>query len=88
MEVYSAGTLKVSKRIWAAVSRFARGLRGGSVRRTGCCYYKDSQSAKLWWPFVVWVTEEILCAAIPLHSKSSALPDTQIAKSSPYHPNL
>ena len=36
MEVYSAGTLNVSNRIWAAVSRFALGLRGGSVSRTGC----------------------------------------------------
>ena len=47
MEVYKAGTLKVSKSIWAAVSRFARGLSGGSVRRTGCCCYVDSKSAKL-----------------------------------------
>lgn len=37
MEVYSAGTLKVSKRIWAAVSRLLLGLRGGSVNKTGCC---------------------------------------------------
>lgn len=36
MEVYKAGTLKVSKRIWAAVSRLLRGLRGGSVKSTGC----------------------------------------------------
>ena len=36
MDVYNAGTLNVSKRIWAAVSRFARGLSGGSVRSTGC----------------------------------------------------
>lgn len=47
MEVYSAGTLKFSKRIWAAVSRFARGLRGGSVRRTGCCSHENPQSAEL-----------------------------------------
>jgi len=37
IDAYSAGTLNVSKRIWAAVSRFERGLRGGSVRRIGCC---------------------------------------------------
>lgn len=37
IEVYSAGTLKVSKRICAAVSRLLRGFRGGSVRRMGCC---------------------------------------------------
>lgn len=37
MDVCSAGTLNVSKRIWAAVSRLLRGLRGGSVRSTGCC---------------------------------------------------
>ena len=36
MDVYSAGTLNVSKRIWAAVSRFDRGFSGGSVNRTGC----------------------------------------------------
>ena len=53
MEVYNAGTLKVSKRIWAAVSRFARGLRGGSVRRTGCCFQKGPRLAKLWLWFMV-----------------------------------
>lgn len=37
MDVYSAGTLKVSKRICAAVSRFCRGFSGASVIRTGCC---------------------------------------------------
>ena len=31
-----AGTLKVSNKIWAAVSRLERGFRGGSVRSTGC----------------------------------------------------
>lgn len=36
----SAGTLKVSNRIWAAVSRFDRGFRGGSVSSTGCCQTK------------------------------------------------
>lgn len=37
----SAGTLKVSNRIWAAVSRFVRGFKGGSVKSTGC--YKQGQ---------------------------------------------
>lgn len=60
MEVYSAGTLKFSKRIWAAVSRFARGLRGGSVRRTGCCSHEGPQSAELWGQFMVEVPAEIL----------------------------
>ena len=32
-----AGTLKVSKRIWAAVERLDLGFSGGSVRRIGCC---------------------------------------------------
>ena len=32
----SAGTLNVSKKISADFSRFLRGLRGASVRRTGC----------------------------------------------------
>jgi hypothetical protein len=36
MEVYNAGTLKVSNRICAAVSRLLRGLSGGSVNKTGC----------------------------------------------------
>ena len=37
MEVNKAGTLNVSKKIWAAVSRFVRGFRGASVNSTGCC---------------------------------------------------
>ena len=36
MEVKSAGTLKFSKKIWAAVSLLALGLSGASVKRTGC----------------------------------------------------
>lgn len=36
MDVCRAGTLNVSNRICAAVSRFERGLSGGSVSRTGC----------------------------------------------------
>jgi len=35
-EAYKAGTLKVSNRICAAVSRFSRGFSGGSVSSTGC----------------------------------------------------
>lgn len=37
MEMYRAGTLKVSKNTSAAFSRFLLGLSGASVRRTGCC---------------------------------------------------
>jgi hypothetical protein len=37
MEVNKAGTLKVSKKIWAAISRFFIGFRGASVNKTGCC---------------------------------------------------
>jgi hypothetical protein len=51
MDVYNAGTLNVSKRICAAVSRLLRGLSGGSVSRTGCCremkssvYCKEGQA--------------------------------------------
>ena len=42
--MYSAGTLNVSKRSWAAASRLARGLSGGSVRRTGCYCREDTLS--------------------------------------------
>lgn len=34
--IYIAGTLKVSKKICAACSRFELGFKGASVRRTGC----------------------------------------------------
>lgn len=37
IEVYRAGTLNVSNKICAAVSRLLRGFRGGSVNKTGCC---------------------------------------------------
>ncbi len=40
MEVKRAGTLKVSKRTCAAMSRFVRGFRGASVRRTGCYFFE------------------------------------------------
>lgn len=63
MEVYSAGTLKVSKRIWAAVSRFARGFRGGSVRRTGCCCHEEPQSAILRQQSLVYKPDDLLRAA-------------------------
>lgn len=43
--VNSAGTLKVSKKICAAVSRFARGFSGASVSKTGC--YEDHQSSSV-----------------------------------------
>merc|ERR1712142_1367659 len=33
---YMAGMLKVSNMIWVIFSRLALGLRGASVRRTGC----------------------------------------------------
>ena len=36
MATYIAGTLKVSNMIWHIFSRFALGLSGASVRRTGC----------------------------------------------------
>jgi hypothetical protein len=36
-DMYKAGTLKVSKRICAADSRFVRGFNGASVSSTGCC---------------------------------------------------
>ena len=39
-EVNKAGTLKVSKNIWAATSLLLRGLRGASVSRTGCWCHK------------------------------------------------
>lgn len=45
MELYSAGTLKVSNRIWAAVSRFDRGFKGGSVSSTGCYQTASRPSA-------------------------------------------
>jgi hypothetical protein len=41
-----AGTLKVSKKIWAACSRFEWGLRGASVRRTGCCVVQMRMEAE------------------------------------------
>lgn len=37
MDIYNAGTLKVSKNISAAFSRFLLGLSGASVSNTGCC---------------------------------------------------
>lgn len=40
-DMYIAGTLNVSKKICAACSRFELGLRGASVRRTGCCSQRD-----------------------------------------------
>lgn len=40
-----AGTLKVSKNIWAATSRLLRGFNGASVRRTGC-YPRGTLSRK------------------------------------------
>lgn len=36
IDVYKAGTLKVSNNICAAVSRFCRGFKGASVSSTGC----------------------------------------------------
>merc|ERR1712209_325929 len=36
MATYMAGMLKVSNMIWVIFSRLALGLRGASVRRTGC----------------------------------------------------
>ena len=36
MAAYICGTLKVSNMIWVIFSRLAFGLRGASVRRTGC----------------------------------------------------
>lgn len=57
MEQKRAGTLKVSKRICAAVSRFDRGLRGGSVRRTGC--YHDTDIA-LVFPSRLWFLHDSL----------------------------
>src|SRR5277367_2306701 len=36
IEVNIAGTLNVSKNIWAAWSRFTRGFNGASVNSTGC----------------------------------------------------
>lgn len=36
MEVKRAGTLNVSKKIWAAISRFFIGFKGASVNKTGC----------------------------------------------------
>lgn len=41
MDINMAGTLKVSKKIWAAVSLLVRGFKGASVNSTGC--YKSSQ---------------------------------------------
>jgi len=36
MEINKAGTLKVSKNISAAFSRFFLGFNGASVNKTGC----------------------------------------------------
>lgn len=36
IDMYNAGTLKVSKKISAAFSRFLLGFSGASVSRTGC----------------------------------------------------
>lgn len=43
MEVNKAGTLKVSKKIWAAISRFFMGFRGASVNKTGCYEIRQQQ---------------------------------------------
>ena len=45
MEMKTAGTLKLSKNIWTAVSRLARGFRGASVNSSGC--YTSPPNAKL-----------------------------------------
>jgi len=37
MDINSAGTLEVSKKISAAFSRFLLGFSGASVSSTGCC---------------------------------------------------
>lgn len=44
MEVNKAGTLKVSKKICAAVSRFFMGFNGASVNRTGCYVVNNMNS--------------------------------------------
>ena len=46
MEINKAGILNVSKNIWAAISRFARGLRGASVNSTGCCQHSSTGRVK------------------------------------------
>ena len=85
--MYSAGTLNVSKRSWAAASRLARGLSGGSVRRTGCYCQRSSVSQSLAAIRNV-IARRYSVYSIPLHSKSSTLPGIRTAISSPYHPNL
>ena len=45
MDIYNAGTLKVSKNISAAFSRFLLGLSGASVSNTGCCKTKKKQES-------------------------------------------
>ena len=44
MEMYRAGTLKVSKKTSAAFSLFFLGLRGASVNNTGCWMVENSNA--------------------------------------------
>lgn len=86
----SAGTLKVSKKISAAFSRFFRGLSGASDSRTGCCNkipcrYPTKTPA---FPRMLPVRLPFYYMSVPLRNVYAALWRISAAKPSPCPPSL
>lgn len=70
IETKSAGTLKASKNISAALSLFFRGLRGASVSSTGCCKESMGQYLNL---FLISQISKDIIANIKCNSISKVL---------------